>query len=196
MGSCKSVTSTQYSEKFMNYCLNGDLINAKKYFEENPNIDIHADEEFAFRYSCDLGHLEVAKWLWSLDPNIDSNILRDLYRESITNYQREVQYWLESILYPNKKSIYFSVNILKKIKKKIKLDDECLICKSNDVERINFNCNNKHNHCYCFDCLESAEKNNCFKGKCFVCFEMLNFSFCQLVVDPKITLDSNIVIDL
>ena len=58
MGSCKSVTSTQYSEKFISYCLNGDLINAKKYFEENPNIDIHADEEFAFRYSCDLGHLE------------------------------------------------------------------------------------------------------------------------------------------
>jgi hypothetical protein len=29
-------------DKFIKYCADGDLINAKKYFEENPYIDIHA----------------------------------------------------------------------------------------------------------------------------------------------------------
>ncbi len=57
MGSCKSVPATLYSGEFINYCENGDLINAKKYFEENPNIDIHAENEEAFRYSCWKGHL-------------------------------------------------------------------------------------------------------------------------------------------
>ncbi len=52
MGSCKSVPATLYSDEFINYCKDGDLINAKKYFEENPNIDIHAENEEAFRYSC------------------------------------------------------------------------------------------------------------------------------------------------
>ena len=49
--------------QFIEYCKKGDLINAKKYFEKNQNIDIHAEDEEAFRYSCLYGHLEVAKWL-------------------------------------------------------------------------------------------------------------------------------------
>ncbi len=32
----------------------------------NQNIDIHAKDEYAFRYSCENGHLEVAKWLCTL----------------------------------------------------------------------------------------------------------------------------------
>jgi len=79
-----------------------------------------------------------------------------------------------------------SQKLSKKLKiitnKNLNIKDECLICKSNDIERINFNCNNKYNHCYCIDCLESAEKNNCFNDKCLVCFERVNLDFCQLVV--------------
>ncbi len=52
---------------FINYCTNGDLINAKKYFEENPNLDIHANNNEGFHISCCYGHLEFAKWLWSLN---------------------------------------------------------------------------------------------------------------------------------
>ncbi len=63
--------------QFTEYCEKGDLINAKKYFEENPNVDIHANNEYAFRLSCFRGHLEVAKWLWSLNQNIDIHVLNE-----------------------------------------------------------------------------------------------------------------------
>jgi hypothetical protein len=56
---------------FIYYCRNGDLINAKKYFEENPNINIHAWNDEAFRMSCCFGQLEVAKWLWKINQNIN-----------------------------------------------------------------------------------------------------------------------------
>ena len=63
------------------FCENGDLINAKKYLKENPNIDIHAENDFAFRESClrgllenqdslnKSGLLEVAQWLCTLCDN-------------------------------------------------------------------------------------------------------------------------------
>jgi hypothetical protein len=62
MGVCNS-NSIVYkdSPEFINYCKNGDLINAKKHYDENPNIDIHAKNEQAFRSSCGCGRLEVAK---------------------------------------------------------------------------------------------------------------------------------------
>ena len=39
-------------DKFIEYCTDGNLIKAKKYYEENQNIDIHAKNEEAFRWSC------------------------------------------------------------------------------------------------------------------------------------------------
>ena len=34
-------------------------------------VDIHADDEYAFRWSCINGHLAVAKWLYSLGEEMD-----------------------------------------------------------------------------------------------------------------------------
>ena len=33
-----------------------------------PDINISAKDEWAFRWACSFGHLEVAKWLLSLKP--------------------------------------------------------------------------------------------------------------------------------
>ena len=47
-------------QKFITYCNNGHLINAQeilvKYY-----INIHHNNECAFRLSCSNGHLEIAK---------------------------------------------------------------------------------------------------------------------------------------
>jgi hypothetical protein len=41
----------------------------------NGTIDIHADDDWAFIWSCKNGHLEVAQWLWSI-----SNQSMDKYK--------------------------------------------------------------------------------------------------------------------
>ena len=53
-----------YREEFLKYCINGDLDNVIK-LTQNINrwgdpIDIHADNEKAFRLSCINGHKNVA----------------------------------------------------------------------------------------------------------------------------------------
>ena len=88
----------QQVEQFINYCQKGDLINAKKYFEENPNIDIHEIYEYAFRWSCLCGRLEVAKWLWSLNQNINIHANNEYtFRQSCEFGHLEVAKWLLSL---------------------------------------------------------------------------------------------------
>ncbi len=146
---------------FVFSCANGYLEVAKWLWGLNQNINIHIGDEYAFRLSCSRGRLKVAIWLCTL--------CNDYYLEHDDN---KIINWKIQKLSQKLKTI---------TNKNQNIKDECLICKSNYVERINFNCNNKHNHCYCIDCLESAEKINCFTDKCFVCFEKVNLDNCQLV---------------
>ena len=41
---------------------------AKQLLENNPNINISANNEYAFRLACEYGHLHVALYLQSLLP--------------------------------------------------------------------------------------------------------------------------------
>jgi hypothetical protein len=49
-------------------CRNGHLAVAQWLLEINPDVDISAMEEHAFRHTCKNGHLAVAQWLLRVKP--------------------------------------------------------------------------------------------------------------------------------
>ena len=68
--------------------------------EGNTPINIHANNEDAFRLSCENGHTETAKWLWGLSMsegntpiNIHAND-EDAFRLSCENGHTETAKWL------------------------------------------------------------------------------------------------------
>ena len=62
------------TKQFTEFCKKGDLIEAKKYWNRyKKNIDIHHQDEKIFRLSCDNGHLNIAKWLLEICPDIHTD---------------------------------------------------------------------------------------------------------------------------
>ena len=84
--------------QFIEFCKNGNLSEAQKTYLNNPNIDISANNEKAFRWTCFKGHLEVCQWLLSVKPNIDiSANNEDAFRWACFRGQLEVAQWLQSV---------------------------------------------------------------------------------------------------
>ena len=80
--------------KFFRFIESGDLIKEiiPFYQQHKLDIDISAENEFAFRYACENGHLEVAQWFPTLIPyglyytfQVDKNYI-------ITSYSSELNY--------------------------------------------------------------------------------------------------------
>ena len=57
--------------QLIKYCQEGNLNGTKKLIEENPDLDIHWNNEEAFREVCLNGHLKVAQWLVNQFPDIN-----------------------------------------------------------------------------------------------------------------------------
>ena len=53
---------------FIEFCERGDLIQAQEYLRLNPTINVSIGNEYAFRYACIYGYLNVAQWLASIKP--------------------------------------------------------------------------------------------------------------------------------
>ena len=60
-----------------------------------PDINISAKDEHSFLLACDYGHLEVAKWLLSVKPDID--ISNHAFCYACLNGHLEVAKWLQTL---------------------------------------------------------------------------------------------------
>jgi hypothetical protein len=85
---------------FLSSCENGHLQMSQWLWSiSNGMIDIHAENESAFRWGCVNGHLQVVQWLWSIS-NETINIhtyYDDAFDWSCRNGHLEVAQWLWSI---------------------------------------------------------------------------------------------------
>ena len=64
-----------YSNVFMYSCENGHIEAANWLLNNfNKKINIHHEDEYAFRWSCHNGHLNIAKWLYKLGKHSNSEV--------------------------------------------------------------------------------------------------------------------------
>jgi len=83
---------------FIKACLYGNFL--CKNITENNKINIRAEDDFAFRWSCQNGHLEVAKWLIKLSQSEGFNLIdihvgsEYAFQWSCQNGHLEVAKWL------------------------------------------------------------------------------------------------------
>ena len=84
---------------FLEACRKGQLDQAKGIAQENPDLDIHTNEDEAFRWACSKGHLDVAQWLvdyaTSIESPVDIHTYEDLaFRRACMNGHLDVARWL------------------------------------------------------------------------------------------------------
>ena len=59
------------NSQFIYACKEGNLKLAQQLLQNNPNIDISYQNEYAFRMACQTGQLHVAQWLLKVKPTIN-----------------------------------------------------------------------------------------------------------------------------
>ncbi len=62
---------------FIRLCCRGNLEECKKYYARNPNINISARNELAFKWVCENNNLNVTKWLLKIKPDINISAEND-----------------------------------------------------------------------------------------------------------------------
>src|SRR6056297_1461905 len=93
-------------EHFINACKKGHFNTAKQLYIDHSNvIDIHYNDEEAFRLSCLYGHIEIAKWLIQLGHEegrpIDIHArYESAFCFSCGNGNLEVAKWLIQLTFP------------------------------------------------------------------------------------------------
>ncbi len=84
--------------QFINACIEGNLENAIRIYQQNPTVKISSDNEYAFRRACGNGHLNVAQWLYHIKPIINiSTHDEDAFVSSCMNGHINVAQWLYQI---------------------------------------------------------------------------------------------------
>ena len=85
--------------QFIKACENGNAHGALELYSNYPSINIHDDEDYAFRYSCINGHLELAKWLYNMcNCIVNVRVYEDFaFVHSCANGHIEVAQWLLEI---------------------------------------------------------------------------------------------------
>lgn len=86
--------NSNYSRCFIYACSHGQL-NTAKYLVSNVKIDVHFDEDSAFKYSCHNNHYSVAKWLYSTYPEINYRTSNDYpLAATLFNYYDKIAKYL------------------------------------------------------------------------------------------------------
>lgn len=97
---------------FQNYCRTGAFEDAKQYLMENPNIDISADNEHAFKLCCMSGNLDFARWLLNVKEDIDISVDEDvIFRMCLWCNKLNMIEFLLSIKNISDKTIIDALNI-------------------------------------------------------------------------------------
>ena len=87
------------SNKFYQLIKFGNLQALQSFYNFNSDkIDISAENEQAFSYACEFGHLEIAKWLFLIKPDIDISAENEYaFRYASKNGHLEMAKWLLQI---------------------------------------------------------------------------------------------------
>jgi ankyrin repeat protein len=89
-----------YSQnKFYELIRFGNLKCLQEYYEyHKKRIDVSAENEQAFSYACEFGHLDIAKWLLEIKPDIDVSAENEYaFRYACKNNHYDIQDWLLDI---------------------------------------------------------------------------------------------------
>ena len=113
------------NDQFCTACYFGHLTIAKLILQNNPDINISAQNNSAFRYACERDHLKVAEWLRTLKPflyiinyNTDDRYssyyirTKDYYiRTKEEARWQKIKYlvWLSSTQSPNVNCIFYKL---------------------------------------------------------------------------------------
>ena len=180
------INNTGY-EYFLDACMKGDIKFAKWLYEMNIDIDISAENEYAFRFACYYNQIELAKWLLEIKPDINIYAANNsVFTFACFNQRIELAEWLCTLnnLYyvkiENNRIVNWKIKkeiddmietnnkekIIEKLKLNIvKITDTCIICLNDACEEyIQTNCN----HIYCYDCyihwyyIEKNDKRCCY----------------------------------
>lgn len=83
---------------FINACKNGYILTIK-FLLENFKINIHIDDDYAFRLACENGHTETVKYLFSLDNKINIHAVNnDAFVKACMNNHLDIAKYLVSLM--------------------------------------------------------------------------------------------------
>jgi hypothetical protein len=92
------ISISSINRAFCYSCEDGKLEVAKWLFDLDKQINIHADNDYAFKMACMNGHINVSKWLYSLNNKIDIHIDNDFaIKMSYKEGHIEMVQWLDSL---------------------------------------------------------------------------------------------------
>lgn len=155
--------------QFINVIKEGNLLDIQNYYNDNPDIEKYTNCSNAFCNACVNGHLEVAKWLLKVKPNINISIKNDdAFKSTCKNNFVQIAKWFTIldlkyfVVINNNKIVKYNIRYVpfdKNIKLHLHLIDEsehtCPICYENIIN-IQTNC--KHN--FCKSCIITHYENN------------------------------------
>jgi ankyrin repeat protein len=83
---------------FIQVCITGNLLEAQEYLRLNPDTDISAENELAFRSACHFGKLDVAQWLLEIKPDINISAKNNFaFEQACYNGHLDVAKWLYQV---------------------------------------------------------------------------------------------------